>query len=106
MQKFGRWVAGRIESLTAPEDIGKLTAENAFGDDGVVGGNAPVFIGGIPLVMPLKALEKDQGNALLKYYAIFGEGKGVAWDLERTKYFRKGIHALMAEEWARANLVV
>ncbi|EEH17502.2 hypothetical protein PABG_00065 [Paracoccidioides brasiliensis Pb03] len=102
VRALGSW-ENRV-TVTAPEDIGKLTAENTFGDDGVVGGNAPVFIGGDTVryafvaelvkkittkkversVLTTQALEKDHGNALLKYDAIFGAGKGVAWDLEKT----------------------
>ncbi|ODH39811.1 hypothetical protein ACO22_01754 [Paracoccidioides brasiliensis] len=87
VRALGSW-ENRV-TVTAPEDIGKLTAENTFGDDGVVGGNAPVFIGGDTKkversVLTTQALEKDHGNALLKYDAFFGAGKGVAWDLEKT----------------------
>ncbi|PGH10776.1 hypothetical protein AJ79_05249 [Helicocarpus griseus UAMH5409] len=116
-------------TVTAPEDIGKLTAEIVF-DDTVLGGNKPVFIGGdtvsyaqvaelvervlgkkversvFTVEMALDGLKGDPENALLKYYAVFGAGKGVAWDLGKTWNFQRGIHALTAEEWVRANLAL
>ncbi|KKZ60325.1 hypothetical protein EMCG_04939 [[Emmonsia] crescens] len=129
VQALGGW-ENRV-TVTAPADIGKLTAEIVFSEDGsLLGANAPVFIGGdtvsygqvaelvekvtgkkversvLTVQQVLERLEKEPGNSLLKYYAIFGSGKGVAWDLEGTWNFRKGIHALTAEEWAWENLKV
>ncbi|OAX77827.1 hypothetical protein ACJ72_07871 [Emergomyces africanus] len=127
IQSLGGW-DNRV-TVTAPADIGKLTAEIVFGDDGALGANAAVFVGGdtvsygqvaelveqvtgkkvversvLTVQHVRERLEKEPDNALLKYYAVFGAGKGVAWDLEKMWNFQKGIHALTAEEWARENL--
>ncbi|EQL36808.1 hypothetical protein RJZ56_005813 [Blastomyces dermatitidis] len=126
VRALGGW-ENRV-TVTAPADIGRLTAEIVLGDDGLLGANGPVFVGGdtlsyaqvadlvvkatgreversvLTVPQVLERLEREPDNALLKYYAVFGAGKGVAWDLEETWNFRKGIHAMTAEEWARENL--
>ncbi|OJD12817.1 hypothetical protein AJ78_06640 [Emergomyces pasteurianus Ep9510] len=130
VRALGGW-ENRV-TVTAPADIGKFTAEIVFGDDGVLGANGPVFVGGdtvcyaqvaelvesklagrrnversvLTVQHVLERLKEEPGNAFLKYYAVFGAGKGVAWDLEKTWNFQKGIHALTAEEWVRENLKV
>lgn len=50
-------------------------------------------------------LARDPGNALLKYQIVFGQGRGVSWDLEETWNRRRGIRAMTAAEWAEENLV-
>lgn len=51
------------------------------------------------------ALARDPGNTLLKYQIVFGQGRGVSWDLEETWNRRRGIRAMTAAEWAEMNLV-
>ncbi|KAL2862824.1 aromatic alcohol reductase [Aspergillus lucknowensis] len=49
-------------------------------------------------------LAKDPGNALFKYEIVFGEGRGVAWDVNETWNYQQGMKAQTAEEWAREHL--
>ncbi|KAF7156345.1 hypothetical protein CNMCM6106_009612 [Aspergillus hiratsukae] len=117
--------------VTAPEDIGKITAEAVLGSRAKsVFGNKPIYIAGDTLTYAQLAelveritgrkftrhirtvdaaradLAKDSGNILFKYQVVFGEGRGVAWDLSETWNNKAGIHALTAEEWARLHLTV
>lgn len=50
------------------------------------------------------ALARDPGNALLKYQIVFGQGRGVWWDLEGTWNWQRGMRAMTAAEWAGENL--
>lgn len=110
--------------VQALADVGKFTAEIVLGDDGSLGANGPVFIGGdtlsyarvaelvekitersaVTVPEALEMLKKELGNVLWKFYAVSGALTGVAWDLKRTWNSRKGVHALTAEEWTRENL--
>jgi hypothetical protein len=116
-------------SVTAPEDIGKITAEAVLGPraDSVFG-NKPIYVAGDTLTYEQLAqlveritgrkftrrirtveaaradLAKDPDNTLFKYQVVFGEGRGVAWDLSETWNCQVGIYALTAEEWARLHL--
>lgn len=119
---------GNRVTVTAPDDIGRITAEIIIGDygDGFV--DKPVFVAGDTLsygrladivdgvtgrkvkrrVRTVEAaredLASDPGNSLYKYEIVFGEGKGVAWDAEETWNYKHGIRLQSAEEWARENL--
>ncbi|EAW12225.1 aromatic alcohol reductase [Aspergillus clavatus NRRL 1] len=118
-------------SVTAPEDIGRITAEAVLGPKTEsVFGNRPIYVAGDTLtygqladlveritgrkfarrVRTVEAarsdLSKDPDNGLFKYQVVFGEGRGVAWDLSETWNRRVGIHASTAEEWARAHLAL
>ncbi|PKX96238.1 aromatic alcohol reductase [Aspergillus novofumigatus IBT 16806] len=105
-------------SVTAPEDIGKITAEAVLGSradsdtltyehlarlvERITGRK---FTRHIRTVQAARAdLAKDPDNTLFKYQIVFGEGRGVAWDLSETWNCQVGIHALTAEEWARLHL--
>jgi hypothetical protein len=115
-------------TLTTPEDIGKVTADIIFdGEDQFV--NEPIFIGGdtisygnlaelvekvtgktiqktvLRIDEAQAALAKDPGNNLLKYQIVFGQGRGVSWDLSVTWNYKRGIKMTTAEEWAEKNLV-
>ncbi|GFF70727.1 hypothetical protein IFM61392_06003 [Aspergillus lentulus] len=116
-------------SVTAPEDIGTITAEAVLGSraDSVFD-NKPIYVAGDTLtyeqlaqlveritgrkftrhIRTVKAaradLARDPDNTLFKYQVVFGEGRGVAWDLSETWNCQVGIHALTAEEWARLHL--
>ena len=116
-------------TVTAPEDIGKITAEVVLGDDrDKLFDNKPIFVAGdtvsygevaelvekitgkpftktVLTVQDAKAaLANDPANALHKYNAVFGAGRGVAWDALATWNFQTGICTATAEEWARINL--
>ncbi|KAJ5290789.1 hypothetical protein N7478_000040 [Penicillium angulare] len=127
VQALGGW-DNRV-TVTTPEDIGKMTAEMVLeGEVGDVFPCKPVFIGGDTLTYyevaqlvervigrPMKrtvmsvekvnaALLKDPDNGLFKYWGVFGQGRGVAWDLSETWNQHRGMKAVTAEEWARQNL--
>ena len=111
-------------TVTTPEDIGVLTAEIVMRD---LFDNQPIFIGGDTVTYErlaqlieaktgrsfkrnvlgvenvLAALSKDPDNGLLKYQAVFGQGRGVAWDLASTWNKRLGIHTESVEEWLTKN---
>ncbi|CEL11540.1 hypothetical protein ASPCAL14641 [Aspergillus calidoustus] len=119
-------------TVTAVEDIGKFTAEIVLGihQSEEVFANQPVRVAGdtisygqlaelvervtgrkftrkVRTVQAAKEdLKREPGNALYKYQVVFGEGRGVAWDLEETWNYKLGIKGVMAEEWARKNLRV
>jgi hypothetical protein len=118
-------------TVTGAEDIGRFTAEIVFGSGSGEGfGNEAVYVAGdtisymqladlvervtgmaferrIRTVQSAKEdLKKDPGNVLYKYQVVFGEGKGVAWDVEETWNFKVGMKGVTAEEWARENLKV
>ncbi|KAL2802446.1 hypothetical protein BJX63DRAFT_114259 [Aspergillus granulosus] len=118
-------------SVTAVEDIGRFTAEIVLGphSEGAFV-NGPVRVAGdtisygelVELVERVTGrefarkvrtvdaaredLKKEPGNVLYKYQIVFGEGTGVAWDLEGTWNYKAGIRGVTAEEWARKNLKV
>ncbi|GKZ84068.1 hypothetical protein AnigIFM56816_009387 [Aspergillus niger] len=113
-------------TLTTPQDIGMITAEIVLGNEDSFC-NEPIFIGGDtisyeelaqlierltgkPVTRNVLTMEKiqtalasDPDNRLLKYQAIFGEGRGVAWDLTSTWNQQRRIPAETAEEWAKKN---
>ncbi|KAH8698772.1 isoflavone reductase family protein [Talaromyces proteolyticus] len=125
---LGSW-ENRV-TLTTPEDIGRITAElvlteakeNTFS-------NKPIFIGGdtisygdlaelvekvtgksvkrsvLTVEAAQEALAKDPTNHLLKYQIVFGQGRGVAWNLTETWNIQKNIPLTTAAEWAATNLV-
>ncbi|BCS17283.1 aromatic alcohol reductase [Aspergillus puulaauensis] len=120
---------GNRVTVTAPDDIGRVTAEVVLGDYGEALQDKPVYVAGDTLsygrlaeivegvtgrkverrVRTVEAargdLVKDADNALYKYQIVFGEGKGVAWDVEETWNHKHGIRLQTAEEWARENLL-
>lgn len=49
-------------------------------------------------------LGKDEGNQIKKYRVLFGAGKGVCWDEERTINRERGVEAKGVEEWLRDKL--
>ncbi|KAI0742675.1 hypothetical protein C8Q80DRAFT_1108235, partial [Daedaleopsis nitida] len=49
-------------------------------------------------------LHKDPGNQLKKYRMLFGEGKGVMWDMEKTIDIQRGIKTTGVEQWLRERL--
>ncbi|KAJ5173379.1 hypothetical protein N7492_005972 [Penicillium capsulatum] len=125
---LGRW-DNRV-TVTTAADIGRFTAEIVLGQESeALFANRAIFVGGdtvsydqladlvekitrkpitrriIALPDIQAALTRDPDNGLLKYQAVFGQGRGVAWDLTGTWNQRRGIQAMTAEEWARDNLL-
>ncbi|KAL3480887.1 hypothetical protein BJX99DRAFT_244061 [Aspergillus californicus] len=116
-------------TVTGPADIGRVTAEVVLGDRAEEDfGDRPIYVAGDTLsygrlaelvegvtgrkverrVRTVDAakedLIKEPGNVLFKYEIVFGQGRGVAWDVEETWNHKKGISLQTAEEWARENL--
>lgn len=127
VRALGAW-DNRV-TLTTPEDIGRLTAEIVLGGEREsLLANRVVFIGGDTVSYervaqivqartprPLKRevlrvadlmaqLQSDPGNGLLQYQAVFGQGRGVAWDISETWNWQRGMSTTTAEEWAKENL--
>jgi hypothetical protein len=127
------YALGSLENqvtITTAEDIGRITAEIVLGEESdALFADRPIFVGGdtvsyedvariVELLVqkPVKrnvltvgnalaALEKDPDNGLLKYQTVFGQGRGVAWDMDQTWNRQRGMLTTRAEEWARANLL-
>ena len=115
-------------TLTTPEDIGRITAAIVLGEGDASFANEPIFIGGDTITYgelanlvervvqrPIKravlsvpevqqALKTDPNNSLLKYQGVFGQGRGVAWELSGTWNQKRGIHAQTIAEWASEHL--
>ena len=117
-------------TITTPQDIGKFTAEIVLGrDSDIIFANQAIFVGGdtisyrelsqlvetlaqnpfqksvLTVADAKSALVQDPSNALLKYQVVFGQGLGVAWDVEKTWNYQQGIAATTAREWAEENLI-
>ncbi|KAL0931133.1 isoflavone reductase [Colletotrichum truncatum] len=114
-------------TLTGPEDIARMTAEVLFDPRGIPGnGRNVVYIAGdtvsyariaecvekrFPEVkftreewnreLLKENLEKDEYNRWSQYRAIFGSGKGIAWPLEVTLNYERGIQLTDLETWLR-----
>ncbi|KAK2745326.1 hypothetical protein FQN55_006231 [Onygenales sp. PD_40] len=123
VRALGGW--GNRVTVTAPEDIGRITAEMVFSGLFV---NGPVFVAGdtvtygqlAELVEKLAkkgfekrvlsveeaqaALRGDPDNAIYKYQVVFGQGVGVSWDLEGAWNRKVGLSAMTVEEWAERNI--
>jgi hypothetical protein len=118
-------------TVTGVEDIGRFTAEIVLGSRSEEGfANGPVYVAGDTIsygeladlvervtgrkferkVRTVQAasedLKKKPGNVLYKYQVVFGEGRGVAWDIEGTWNVKVGMRGVTAEEWARKSLKV
>ena len=124
VRALGSW-QNRV-TVTTPEDIGKLTAEVVFAAPDIE--NEVVFTAGdtfsyahladvVERVLGRKIerrewnleelkeeLRDDPEDSLKKYRVVFAEGRGVAWDMERTFNWKRGIGMIGVEEWARGNL--
>jgi hypothetical protein len=124
---LGDW--GYRVTVTTPTDIGRFTAEIVLGSESnALFAGRPIFVGGdtvsyeelaqmvekiaqkpmerkllaVPDVQA--ALAKDPDNGLLKYQAVFGQGRGVSWNISETWNHQRGFRATTAEEWARESL--
>ncbi|KAL4758090.1 aromatic alcohol reductase [Aspergillus foveolatus] len=123
---LGSW-ENRV-TVTAPADIGRVTAEIAFsesfgdpdnivyvaGDTVSYGRVADILesVMGRAFDRQLRSVDaakrdlaQEPENGLFKYQIVFGEGRGVAWNAEETWNAQRGMHLQTAEEWARENLV-
>ena len=113
-------------TVTAPEDIGKLTAEIVFATPKIT--NRLVYTAGdtvtfkgladtLDLVLDRKMkrelwtvrvlredLKKSPEDVVKKYRVVFGEGKGVSWGLSSSFNYQKGIPVDDIPSWARSNL--
>ncbi|KAB2569370.1 hypothetical protein DBV05_g11965 [Lasiodiplodia theobromae] len=49
-------------------------------------------------------LEKNPEDQTIKYRVLFGEGKGVAWDKEKTINAERNIESMGVEQWLREKL--
>lgn len=117
-------------TVTTPEDIGSITAQIVLGEESdELFADQAIFIGGdtvsyedvaqimesllekpvhrrvLTVENALSSLANDPDNGLLKYQAVFGQGRGVAWDMDKTWNSQRGMRTTTAKEWAMANLV-
>lgn len=124
VRALGSW--DTAVTVTTPEDIGALTAEVCFGEPRIV--DDIVYTAGDTLtygeladlvdsVLDRKVrrversvpelrdeLAEDPDDAIKKYRVVFAEGRGVAWDSDKTLNARRGIEVVDAERWATENL--
>ncbi|KAL4963455.1 aromatic alcohol reductase [Aspergillus stella-maris] len=119
-------------SLTGAVDIGLVTAEVVLGSlgehpdrefvNGAVyvagdtvsyGGLAELVEGvtGREVERRIRSVEAAKSDlmrepeiGLYKYQVVFGEGRGVAWDVKETWNYKRGMKLQTAEEWAKENL--
>lgn len=113
-------------TVTTPEDIGTLTAAIVFAEPQIV--NRVVYTAGdtvtyarladiVETVLGQKVervewsvfklkdeLAQDPDNTIKKYRAVFAEGRGVAWEVDKTFNAQQGIDVVGIEQWARENL--
>ncbi|MGW9063508.1 aromatic alcohol reductase [Achromobacter animicus] len=112
-------------TLTTAEDIGALTAEILFTQPRIA--NQVVHVAGDtvtyravadaldrlldrkvtrrewPVPELLRALAAEPDDAMRKYRAVFGQGRGVAWDKARTFNAERGIAVCSVEQWLREH---
>lgn len=50
-------------------------------------------------------LAEDPDNGMKKYRVVFAQGRGVAWDIDKTFNARRGISFQNVEEWYKENLM-
>ncbi|CAI7632055.1 unnamed protein product [Penicillium discolor] len=92
-------------TVTAPVDIGKITAEIVLGvKNKEAFSNKAIYVAGdtrtLRTVQAAQAdLANEPDNAIYKYQIVFGEGRGVSWDLSTTWNNENGIHGLSVKEY-------
>lgn len=117
-------------TVTTPEDIGMITAEIVLGEESdALFADRAIFVGGdtvsyedvaciveslvhkpvhrkiLSVEDALAALAKEPDNGLLKYQAVFGQGRGVAWTLDNAWNRQRGMQVTTAKAWAESNLL-
>jgi hypothetical protein len=117
-------------TVTTPDDVGKITAEIVLGEESdalfadrvtFVAGDTvsyedvaciveslvqkPVHRKVLTVEDALSALAKDPDNGLFKYQAVFGQGHGVAWNMDDAWNRQRGMHVTTARAWAESNLL-
>lgn len=112
-------------TVSTPEDIGRLTAEMVFVPEGTL--NKVVYIGGDTVLYSQLADTLDQalgelfkreewdlhflkdrlaGNAdnlWYKYQCIFGDGKGISWEMARTLNGQRNISMTTVADYVKQN---
>lgn len=111
-------------TVTAPEDIGKITAEvllgakrkNAFSNQAIfIAGDTLTYAdlarllekaSGKPVQRTVRTVQaarsdlaKEPDNEIFKYHVVFGEGRGVSWDLSKTWNHENGVLGLSVEKY-------
>lgn len=113
-------------TVTMPKDIGRLTSEVVFFEprvidevvftagetisyrrvaeivDEVLGKKVKREIWSVPYLE--EELKEDPENLVLKYRVVFGVGKGVSWDADKTFNVRNGIEVQDVKRYAMENL--
>jgi NmrA-like family len=125
VRALGSWETA--VTVTAPEDIGTLTADIVFAEHPRFR-NEVIYTAGdtvtysrlaeiVERVLGTKVtreewcvpflkheLANDPGNAIKKYRVVFAEGKGVSWPLKRTFNWLHKKPVVNVEGWLRQNL--
>lgn len=110
-------------TVSTPEDIGRLTAEMVFVPEGTI--NEVVHIGGDTVSYGQLAdfldqvlgegfkreewtlqflkdrLVENPGNLWYKYQCIFGDGKGISWDMAKTLNGKRGISMTTVADYVK-----
>lgn len=113
-------------TVTTSHDIGRLTAEMVFVPDGTL--NEVVYIGGdtvsygqladildqvfdksfnreeLDLPFLKTRLAANQSNLWYKYQCIFGDGKGISWDMEKTLNAQRNIPMTNVRTYVKENI--
>lgn len=112
-------------TVSTPEDIGRLTAEMVFVPEGTL--NEVVYIGGDTISYGQLADTLDEAfgekftreewdlrflkdrltgnpdNLWYKYQCIFGDGKGISWDMEKTLNGKRDISMTTVRDYVQKN---
>ena len=124
LRALGTW--GNRITLTTADDIGRMVAELAY--DPVDVSRQVVFIAGETLSYAQIAdvveksvggrtwtreawgpedlrrmTERNPDDGMAKYRSVFGAGKGVAWDVDKTESRKRGIELMGLEEYLEKN---
>lgn len=114
-------------TVSTPHDIGRLTAEMVFVPEGTL--NEVVYIGGDTvsygqladaldeafsekfkreqwgLIFLKNRLAKTPSNLWYKYQCIFGDGKGISWDIAKTLNGQRDISMTTVEKYIEETFV-
>ncbi|KAI7773185.1 hypothetical protein LA080_011630 [Diaporthe eres] len=125
VRALGSW--NNTVTVSTPQDIGRLTAEMVFVPDGTL--NKVVYIGGDTISYGQLASVLDEtfrenfkreewslpflkdrlaanpSNLWYKYQCIFGDGKGISWDLTRTLNGQRDISMTTVSDYISQEFV-